>query len=89
MCGTLNGVALLFTPVRSSHSLKDGGILGFMVGGPVFIGLVAGLAAYLCSLDHRRTAPPARTAASSAWRSPPTCTTSSLTTLSASWSPRS
>ncbi|WP_190199725.1 hypothetical protein [Streptomyces djakartensis] len=26
-----------------------------MVGGLVFIGLVAGLAAYLCSLDYRRT----------------------------------
>jgi signal transduction histidine kinase len=56
VCGTLNGVALLFTPVRYSHSLKDGGTLGSMVGGLVFIGLVAGLAAYLCSLDYRRTA---------------------------------
>ncbi|GHK01233.1 hypothetical protein SY2F82_30300 [Streptomyces sp. Y2F8-2] len=56
VCGTLNGVALLFTPVRYSHSLKDGGTLGSMVGGLVFIGLVAGLAAYLCFLDYRRTA---------------------------------
>ncbi|MFJ2912661.1 hypothetical protein ACIO8F_25260 [Streptomyces sp. NPDC087228] len=55
VCGTLNGVALLFTLVRYSHSLKDGGTLGSMVGGLVFIGLVAGLAAYLCSLDYRRT----------------------------------
>jgi signal transduction histidine kinase len=54
-CGTLNGVALLLTPVRSSHSFKDGGTLGFMVGGLVLIGLVAGLAAYLRSLDYRRT----------------------------------
>ncbi len=35
--------------------LKDGGTLGSMVGGLVLIGLVAGLAAYLCSLDYRRT----------------------------------
>ncbi|WP_327312484.1 hypothetical protein [Streptomyces sp. NBC_01235] len=55
VCGTLNGVALLLTPVRYSHSLKDGGTLGFMVGGLVLIGLVAGLAAYLCSVDYRCT----------------------------------
>jgi hypothetical protein len=55
VCGTLNGVALLLTPVRYSHSLKDGGTLGSMVGGLVLIGLVAGRAAYVCSLDYRRT----------------------------------
>ncbi|KDN79549.1 hypothetical protein [Streptomyces olindensis] len=27
VCGTLNGVALLLTPVRYSHSLKDDGTL--------------------------------------------------------------
>ena len=54
-CGTLNGVALLLTPVRCSHSLKDDGTLGSTVGGLVLIGLVAGPAAYLCSLVYRRT----------------------------------
>lgn len=55
VCGTLNGVALLLTPVRHSHSLKDDGTLGSTVGGLVLIGLVAGPAAYLCSLDYGRT----------------------------------
>ncbi|MFF4501219.1 sensor histidine kinase [Streptomyces sp. NPDC001401] len=55
VCGLLDAVALLATPVRDSHSLKDGGTLGFMVGGLVLAGLVAGLAAYLRSLDYRRT----------------------------------
>ncbi|MEU6252732.1 histidine kinase [Streptomyces sp. NPDC047043] len=54
-CGVLDGVALLLLPVRSSHSLQDGGALGLMVGGLVLAGLVAGLAAYLRSLDYRRT----------------------------------
>ncbi|GAA3846464.1 hypothetical protein GCM10022403_092740 [Streptomyces coacervatus] len=54
-CGLLDGVALLLLPVRYSHSLKDGTTLGFMVGGLVVIGIVAGLAAYLRSLDYRRT----------------------------------
>ncbi|MFF4249952.1 sensor histidine kinase [Streptomyces sp. NPDC001663] len=55
VCGALDGVALLLTPLRYSHSVKDGGTLGVMVGGLVLIGLVAGLAAYLRSLDYRRT----------------------------------
>ncbi|MEU6141889.1 histidine kinase [Streptomyces sp. NPDC047081] len=54
VCGVLDGVALLFTPVRFSHSF-GGETLGFMLGGLVLIGLVAGLAAYLRSLDYRRT----------------------------------
>ncbi|MEU6375321.1 sensor histidine kinase [Streptomyces sp. NPDC046909] len=55
VCGLLDGLALLAMPVRDSHSLKDGGTLGFMVGGLILAGLVAGLAAYLRSLDYRRT----------------------------------
>ncbi|WP_405866800.1 sensor histidine kinase [Streptomyces sp. NBC_00005] len=54
-CGLLDGVALLLTPLRYSHSFRDGGTLGAMVVGLVLIGLVAGLAAYLRSLDYRRT----------------------------------
>ncbi|MCD9879617.1 sensor histidine kinase [Streptomyces guryensis] len=57
-CGLLDLVALLATPVRHSHSLggADGGeTLAFMVVGLALAGLVAGLAAYLRSLDYRRT----------------------------------
>ncbi|MFE6822243.1 sensor histidine kinase [Streptomyces sp. NPDC057690] len=55
VCGVLDGFALLAMPVRVSHSIEDGGTLGFMVGGLVLAGSVAGLAAYLRSLDYRRT----------------------------------
>ncbi|QKZ16000.1 sensor histidine kinase [Streptomyces chartreusis] len=54
VCGALDGIALLATPVRYYHSLQ-GETLAFMMVGLVLVGLVAGSAAYLRSLDYRRT----------------------------------
>ncbi|MGX1562706.1 sensor histidine kinase [Streptomyces sp. NPDC055506] len=54
LCGVLDGVALLLLPVRYFRSLQDE-VLAFAVIGLVLIGLTAGLAAYLRSLDYRRT----------------------------------
>jgi len=58
LCGLLNLIALLATPVRYTHSLggiEGGETLAFMVVGLALAGLVGGLAAYLRSLDYRRT----------------------------------
>ncbi|MFC9683176.1 sensor histidine kinase [Streptomyces sp. NPDC056948] len=54
LCGVLDGVALLLLPVRYFRSLQDE-VLAYAVIGLVLIGLTAGLAAYLRSLDYRRT----------------------------------
>ncbi|MEU0385273.1 sensor histidine kinase [Streptomyces chartreusis] len=53
-CGVLDGVALLLLPVRHYRSLQ-GEVLAFALIGLVLVGLTAGLAAYLRSLDYRRT----------------------------------
>ncbi|MGJ5832746.1 sensor histidine kinase [Streptomyces ossamyceticus] len=55
VCGTLDGVALLAVPARFfGPALGDA--LALLVVGLALIGLVAGVAAYLRSVDHRRTA---------------------------------
>ncbi|MFG2373143.1 sensor histidine kinase [Streptomyces sp. NPDC048504] len=57
VCGVLDGAALLATPVREANTL-DGSdattVLPYLPVGLVLAGLVAGLAAYLRSLDYRR-----------------------------------
>ncbi|MFH9002469.1 sensor histidine kinase [Streptomyces afghaniensis] len=54
VCGVLDAVALLLLPVRHYRSLQ-GEVLAFALIGLVLVGLTAGLAAYLRSLDYRRT----------------------------------
>ncbi|WP_406443647.1 histidine kinase [Streptomyces sp. NBC_00631] len=53
-CGLLVAAALLTTPVRLSRTLS-GDALGFVAVGLVLVGLTAGFAGYLRSLDYRRT----------------------------------
>ncbi|WDF43008.1 histidine kinase [Streptomyces sp. T12] len=53
-CGALDVGALLLLPVRSLGPL-DPAVLGFVVAGLVLIGLFAGLAVYLRTMDYRRT----------------------------------
>ncbi|MGN9758459.1 sensor histidine kinase [Streptomyces sp. SD31] len=53
-CGALDVGALLLLPVRYSGPL-DAGVLGFMMAGLVLVGLFAGLAVYLRTMDYRRT----------------------------------
>ncbi|MDO0910086.1 histidine kinase [Streptomyces sp. DT2A-34] len=53
-CGALDAGALLLLPVRYLGPL-DAGALGFMVAGLVLVGLFAGLAVYLRTMDYRRT----------------------------------
>ncbi|MBR8638444.1 sensor histidine kinase [Streptomyces tuirus] len=54
LCGVLDAAALLLLPVRYFRSVQDE-VLASAVIGLVLIGLVAGLAGYLRSLDYRRT----------------------------------
>ncbi|WP_416985522.1 sensor histidine kinase [Streptomyces sp. T028] len=54
-CAVLDAGALLATPLRYYGELPQGGALGFTLVGLILIGVVAGLAAYLRSLDYRRT----------------------------------
>ncbi|MFI7014720.1 sensor histidine kinase [Streptomyces sp. NPDC050164] len=54
VCGVLDAVALLLLPVRYFRSLREE-VLVFVLLGLVLVGLTAGLAAYLRSLDYRRT----------------------------------
>ncbi|MFE0252820.1 sensor histidine kinase [Streptomyces sp. NPDC059010] len=54
VCGALDVVALLLLPVRFLGPL-DSGVLGFVAAGLVLIGLFAGLAVYLRTMDYRRT----------------------------------
>ncbi|MFI6253410.1 sensor histidine kinase [Streptomyces sp. NPDC051016] len=54
-CGLLDALALLATPVRYAGSLSDDNALAFIAIGLVLVGLTAGLASYLRSLDYRRT----------------------------------
>ncbi|MFC9126420.1 sensor histidine kinase [Streptomyces sp. NPDC057099] len=54
LCGVLDGVALLLLPVRYFRSLQDE-VPAYAAIGLFLIGLTAGLAAYLRSLDYRRT----------------------------------
>ncbi|WP_461059264.1 sensor histidine kinase [Streptomyces pseudoechinosporeus] len=53
-CAVLDGGALLVMPMRYFHPGREE-TLAFAVMGLVLIGLVAGLAGYLRSLDYRRT----------------------------------
>ncbi|GAP50708.1 putative Sensor histidine kinase YfiJ [Streptomyces azureus] len=53
-CGVLDAVALLLLPVRYFRSLQEE-VLVYALLGLVLVGLTAGLAAYLRSLDYRRT----------------------------------
>lgn len=59
-CGVLDAGALLATPLRYFRSLPDEATAYFMVG-VVLVGLTTGLAAYLRSLDYRRTVAVAET----------------------------
>ncbi|MFJ3779127.1 sensor histidine kinase [Streptomyces sp. NPDC090075] len=52
--GPLDAVALLATPVRYAGSLSDDNAPAFIAIGLVLVGLTAGLASYLRSLDYRR-----------------------------------
>ncbi|MEU1512871.1 sensor histidine kinase [Streptomyces sp. NPDC005811] len=54
-CAVLDAGALLATPLRYYGALPPGGTPGFTLVGLILIGVVAGLAAYLRSLDYRRT----------------------------------
>jgi signal transduction histidine kinase len=53
-CGVLDAAALLAMPVRLTRSLS-GDALGFVAIGLVLVGVIAGFASYLRSLDYRRT----------------------------------
>ncbi|KUL44152.1 sensor histidine kinase [Streptomyces regalis] len=53
-CGALDVGALLLLPVRYLGPL-DAGVLGFMLAGLGLVGLFAGLAVYLRTMDYRRT----------------------------------
>ncbi|GAA3537044.1 hypothetical protein GCM10022295_18970 [Streptomyces osmaniensis] len=52
-CGALDAGALLLLPVRDLGP-SDTAVLGLVVAGLVLIGVVAGLAVYLRTLDYRR-----------------------------------
>ncbi|WP_210569728.1 sensor histidine kinase [Streptomyces sp. GESEQ-4] len=54
VCGTLDAGALLILPVRGDAALSSE-VQGMQVIGLLLIGLVAGFAGYLRSLDYRRT----------------------------------
>ncbi|NUP21800.1 MAG: sensor histidine kinase [Streptomyces sp.] len=54
VCGALDAGALLLLPVRFL-GFQDSGVLGFVAAGLVLIGLFAGLAVYLRTMDYRRT----------------------------------
>ncbi|MEU5569044.1 sensor histidine kinase [Streptomyces coeruleorubidus] len=54
VCGVLDAVALLLLPVRYFRSSQDE-VLAYALVGLVLVGLVTGFAAYLRSLDYRRT----------------------------------
>jgi signal transduction histidine kinase len=55
VCGVLDGAALLALPVRYFHSFTNDNLLLVVVLGLVLVGVTAGLAGYLRSLDYRRT----------------------------------
>ncbi|MER5211738.1 sensor histidine kinase [Streptomyces sp. NPDC002838] len=54
MCAALDGAAVLALPVRALRGMPDT-MMGFMLIGLVLIGLTVGFAAYLRSMDYRRT----------------------------------
>ncbi|MEU1184478.1 sensor histidine kinase [Streptomyces sp. NPDC005820] len=54
-CAVLDACAVLATPLRYYGQLPPDGALGFTLVSLILIGIVAGLAAYLRSLDYRRT----------------------------------
>ena len=54
LCGVLDAVALLLLPVRAFRALWEEALLSIVVG-LILVGVTAGLAAYLRSLDYRRT----------------------------------
>lgn len=55
VCGLLDAAALLTTPARYYRSFGQAEALGYLLVGAILAMLVAGLAAYLRSLDYRRT----------------------------------
>jgi signal transduction histidine kinase len=56
VCGMLDAGALLVTPLRYFRTLSSSGeAQGYVLVGLILVGLVGGLAAYLRSLDYRRT----------------------------------
>ncbi|MCX4763608.1 histidine kinase [Streptomyces sp. NBC_01275] len=61
VCAALDAGALLVTPARYFRPLWSGEWLAYALIGLVLVGLVAGLAAYLRSLDYRRTVAVAET----------------------------
>ncbi|MFI6810215.1 sensor histidine kinase [Streptomyces luteogriseus] len=54
VCGALDAGALLILPVRGDVTLSSD-VLGLEIIGLLLVGLVAGLAGYLRSMDYRRT----------------------------------
>ncbi|MGP4007522.1 sensor histidine kinase [Streptomyces sp. 4N124] len=54
VCGTLDAGALLILPVRGDMTLSSD-VLGLQIIGLLLVGLVAGFAGYLRSMDYRRT----------------------------------
>lgn len=54
LSGVLDGAAVLALPVRTFRS-DTGSMMGFMLIGLMMVGLTVGFAAYLRSLDYRRT----------------------------------
>ncbi|MGW0580005.1 sensor histidine kinase [Streptomyces sp. NPDC002920] len=54
-CAALDVVAMLTTPLRYYRELGSGEASGFALVGLILVGLVAAFAAYLRSLDYRRT----------------------------------
>ncbi|MEU1166798.1 histidine kinase [Streptomyces sp. NPDC005921] len=54
VCGVLDAAALLSLPVRGDVKLSSD-LLGLQMIGLLLVGLVAGLAGYLRSMDYRRT----------------------------------
>ncbi|MFD3835821.1 sensor histidine kinase [Streptomyces sp. NPDC058642] len=61
VCGLLDLAAVLAQPARYSRQLTAGQAPGYVLVGLVLAGLVASLAAYLRSLDYRRTVTVAET----------------------------
>ncbi|MFI9828166.1 sensor histidine kinase [Streptomyces sp. NPDC051913] len=55
VCGLLDAAALLTTPARYYGSLTENEAPGYLLVGALLAALVASLAAYLRSLDYRRT----------------------------------
>jgi signal transduction histidine kinase len=55
LCGTLDAAALLASPARYFGTLSSDDAQGYVLLGLILVGIVAGLAASVRSLDYRRT----------------------------------